>query len=121
MANRTKHLYIGGAAAAITYIAMCKYYHREPALIEGVVFSFAGLISSVLPDMLEPATLNPNHRQFCHSITAGILLLNSSIKGCRYTNYKFEEPMKILMACVIVGYLTHLLLDGGTPKGLPVF
>ena len=118
MANKTEHMCVGGAAAAITYIAMCKYYHREPTFAEGFTFSFAGVLSSVVPDMLEPA-LNPNHRQFCHSITAGILLLNSSTKTCSYTNYKLEEPTKILMACVIIGYLTHLILDGCTPMGLP--
>jgi inner membrane protein len=118
MANITTHMYVGGAAAAITYLAMCKYYRREPTFVEGLTFSFAGVLSSVAPDMLEPA-LNPNHRQFCHSFTAGILLLNGSTKTCSYTNDKIEEPTKILMACIFNGYLTHLFLDGCTPMGLP--
>ena len=84
-----------------------------------------------IPDILEPA-INPNHRDFFHSIVFGGLL--------GYAGYKIWEDLQerrrkrkllnidkmelieigeIFFLILIGSVLLHLILDAFTPKGLP--
>jgi len=67
-----------------------------------------GSLSARLPDILEPAT-NPNHRKFFHSI---LLLLTSGTGTLTLTNS--------LIKAFCAGYVSHLIADLTTPKGLPL-
>lgn len=80
-----------------------------------------GLISgffSLLPDILEPAK-TPNHRGFFHSITWSGILIIGLFKVDENDN--LEPKQKNGLFCAIFGYLSHLILDSKTPKGLGIF
>jgi len=119
MANAAEHMTASGIAGAITYLAMCRYYHRHPTIGGALTGIGVAVVSGMGPDLLEPA-LHPNHRQFCHSITAGALVLKAGTSICNDANRQWTELAKIVTACIIVGYLTHLVLDACTQKGLPI-
>jgi membrane-bound metal-dependent hydrolase YbcI (DUF457 family) len=75
-----------------------------------------GAFCGVLPDLLEPATC-PQHRKFFHSIAAASMIgygMHSANKG------KLSENEKQLVNLMGFSYLSHLLLDGNTPYGLPL-
>lgn len=116
MANGSDHI----ATGALTGVALACYGHRQaepvnPALVIGVSAVF-----SKLPDWLEPAT-NPHHRQFFHSIyfMAGLCC------GLKKTyDWKPEDNggqiLRFLALCAGAGYIRHLVLDGLTPRSLPL-
>jgi membrane-bound metal-dependent hydrolase YbcI (DUF457 family) len=70
-------------------------------------------------DMLEPA-LSPDHRNVAHSFVAGSTLLSFARHRCGVDNCDWEEFQKILWAAATTGYLSHLLADASTPRGLPL-
>lgn len=119
MANAAEHMTVAGGATAITYLAMCRRFNRQPRLDEAVLCTGIGIFSGIAPDLLEPA-LHPNHRQFFHSLTAGGAIVATGSQLCGRENLKLDEFTKVLAACAVVGYVCHLLLDGSTPKGLPL-
>ncbi len=81
-------------------------------LTSGGIGAFCG----VLPDLLEPATC-PNHRKFCHSLTAA-----SAIGYGMYKCSRSEMPDgdKEIVLLAGTAYLSHLFLDIKTPSGLPI-
>jgi len=119
MPNLKEHLFISAAATGITYLAMSRYYLRQPSLEEAVTCVGVGMLSGIAPDLMEPA-LHPQHRQFCHSLTAGGLLVHTGLTKCGEQNNNWSQFAKILGACVIIGYLVHLALDATTPRSLPL-
>ena len=76
----------------------------------------AGGIGGSLPDTLEPAD-NPHHRKFFHSKMVAV-----SVGTGMYYNEKSElnEDAKIVISSAGYGYISHLLLDSQTPRGLPI-
>ncbi len=80
-----------------------------------------GAILGRLPDMIEPAFRNPNHRQFFHSITVLGLMGTGMLKVYRWDPQ--DEFEKIIRAALLIGgaaYLSHLALDALTSKSLPL-
>lgn len=76
----------------------------------------AGAGAGLLPDLLEPAD-SPNHRLFFHSLAAaGIVAW--AISG-KHTGQWTPEMRKLLLAAGF-GYLSHLYLDGLTPKSINI-
>lgn len=77
-------------------------------------------LATRLPDVLEPAT-SPNHRQFFHS-----LLFSAIVGKLTYDCYQWEAQtdsqklVRYLLLLAGAAYLIHLVLDFGTPKGLPI-
>lgn len=108
----------------------------------------AGQLGGRLPDMLEPAD-HPKHRGRCHSLAAGRLVL-SGVTGAevltaplvrcaqarraerealprnhpgRATLWLQEIGLFLLAGAVagfLMGYLSHLAADAGSPDGLPL-
>jgi membrane-bound metal-dependent hydrolase YbcI (DUF457 family) len=110
---------IGGVTSVLAYAAICHYYRRQPTIGEAVLCIGVGVLGGVAPDLLEPA-FQPNHRQFFHSMTSGGLLLKTGTDLLERREIGFTDLGRILAACAIVGYLTHLVMDACTPKGLPI-
>lgn len=118
MPNATQHRL--GAATAVCCIAMAAEHRKGEAT--GKPFAYGGLaaVLGTLPDSIEPA-LNPNHRQFFHSLTFA-----AGIGVGLYKLYKWQpeaETDKLLKAVLLVAggaYLVHLAMDGATPKSLPL-
>ncbi len=82
----------------------------------GLGGSAIGAAAGVLPDIIEPAT-NPNHRKFFHSVTTGAVVSYSMIKA---NQSELTEETKAVINIAGAGYLSHLLLDSETPKGIPL-
>jgi hypothetical protein len=98
---------------------MCRYYNRRVDLGELLLCAGAGLLSGGVPDVLEPA-LHPHHRQLAHSVTVGGLLAKFGVERCSFKNGEWDQFHKILAAALIAGYISHLVADGCTPRGLPL-
>lgn len=75
-----------------------------------------GALGGVLPDMLEPPT-HPGHRDLFHSVATGAAICYGLNKI--NNNAKATSQGKTFLNTLGVGYLSHLVLDGQTPSGLP--
>lgn len=122
MPNRKTHA-VAGTAAGI-FVSIYEYHEIKKVnpdaqfdLSKLAINILAGIAGAIIPDKLEPA-YHPNHRSFFHSYTAsgGLVFTTNKIKdflnpypGFKYTAYAF-----------ILGYGSHLILDAGTPKSLPI-
>lgn len=117
MANFGTHAAVGAGVGLGVY-ALFKYVKKEPWTWEDALGSAGlGLMTASLPDALEPA-LHPDHRALAHSIAA----LLSAIYG---TKRLLDAPSvdgqtKVAGTVAAAGFVSHLLLDAGTPKGLPL-
>jgi membrane-bound metal-dependent hydrolase YbcI (DUF457 family) len=120
MPNFKEHLALSAIVSAGTYFAMCRYYDRQPNLGEFLVCEGIGIASGAAPDILEPAT-NPHHRALGHSLAFGAGLTKFAITTCNRENGSWEELLKIAAAVATVSYVVHLVADGFTPNGLPLF
>lgn len=127
--NSTQHVKIstiGGAliAGTINTVKQFEEQSKNPGqkfnfhrlLKSTAIGAIGGLVTSTLPDILEPAT-NPNHRAFFHSIAFACLIL--------YANHKLKssslpEEAKLLINALSIGYGLHLGADLTTPKSLPI-
>lgn len=75
-----------------------------------------GVIFACLPDMIEPAT-SPFHRGFFHSVGCGSMVTYGAF-GDHSEEGQPEERMQVRSMALC--YLSHLVLDSGTPMRLPV-
>lgn len=130
MANLKKHLAVGAAVAGganLIYQLVRLYASSQrpksfwDAVAEVkwsrvVVFAAAGATIAALPDLLEPA-YHPNHRAFFHSVCCGSALAYGAFgkHSERWCNNDRHAARLGALA-----YLSHLLLDAGTPKSLPL-
>ena len=103
-------------------VAIAAHESRKTGQSSLDIFTSGGFsaLATRLPDVLEPA-VNPNHRQFFHS-----LLFSAVVGKFTYECYQWkpetqtEELIRYLLLLAGSAYLVHLLLDFGTPKGLPI-
>jgi len=119
MPNAKAHAGIGMAAGAFTYLGACAYYKRDVDIFELGGSALLGIAFAALPDILEPA-LNPNHRSTAHSVLILILAIVFLVWFCSDKNSERQEFVKIAAAVAGIGYVTHLISDSCTPKGLPI-
>lgn len=119
MPNAKTHFVAGvvtaGVVNGLAQWAECLHF-PERTLDWGEFFicCFAGGAVALLPDVLEPAE-HPNHRQFFHSVAAAGLVA-FAVSG-RHTEGYSPQVRKLL--CVLgCSYLSHVLLDSDTPKGI---
>jgi len=115
--NSETHAVSGGVVAGFYHIVDSIKNNKTIQLSELVGSMLIGAGSSLVPDLIEPAS-NPNHRGFFHSVTissvpAGYLTYSSK-------NPDVTDKTRWMKNAISVGYLTHLALDGMTPKGLPI-
>lgn len=116
MANGADHI----TAGALTGIAMACYGQSQDDSYYPLLAIGASTVFSKLPDWIVPAT-NPHHRQFFHSI--GLLtVLGYGLK--KTYDWKPEDKgaqiLRFLTLCAGAGYISHLVLDGLTPRSLPL-
>lgn len=146
MSNRSTHATVGaGVGAGFAFIRADGAPGPQVAA-EVLGGALGGWIGGVLPDVLEPAT-TPNHRALAHSLVAGGALSFARLAEwqamCRTRsdsctsralcfsagsqesqNAQREALLWRLIAGVlaglVAGYASHLVLDAATPKGLPI-
>ena len=110
---------IAAFAAGYAKAVHARSQGREPVLGALLSGSWTALATR-LPDLLEPAE-HPNHRQFFHSAAFGLLVGKLSYEAYRWVPANDSE----LVWCELIllgggAYLLHLVLDSGTPKGIPL-
>ncbi len=109
-----------GAALAVGAVTAAGTHNDEKTVVKTATASILAYHLGTLPDLLEPAT-NPNHRQFFHSL-AFLGLVGAGM----YKLYKWEtedEMDKLIRFALLTAggaYVTHLLMDSSTSKGLPI-
>lgn len=116
MANGADHI----AAGALTGVAMACYGQRQDEPVNPLLAIGSSTIFSKLPDWIEPAT-NPHHRQFFHSVSFLAMLCYGLKKTYDWKpEDKGGQILRFLTLCAGAGYISHLLLDGFTPRSLPL-
>lgn len=116
MADGFTHSVVGGLSGLGVVLA------EQDALppINPLLATSVGVAFAKLPDILEPAT-NPHHRQFCHSLVV-LAAIGYGVK--KVYDWKPQgrtgEFWRVMALCAGVGYISHLVLDGLTPRSLPL-
>ena len=109
-----------GAIAALT-ITQIDSEEKSTALHHPAAAIRIGAFLGRLPDMIEPSTGNPNHRQFFHSVVVLGLLGTGMHKIYHWEPQDNIE--KLLRGLPLLGgaaYLSHLALDALTSRSLPL-
>ena len=118
MPRRKEHIIIGASTAVVANFVMQLFESEDQKIdpAEVLLAGFLGAFGGVLPDLIEPA-VNPNHRKFFHSYST-ILGVGYSVAG-KHTK-KCSRFRKRMMVSAGIGYISHLIADSMTPKGLPI-
>ena len=117
MANGATHATVGALTGlARTVVGDSQGQRINPLFAIGTSTAFAKL-----PDLIEPA-IHSHHRQFFHSIAFLAMM------GCGLKKVYDWQPgdqaghvLRFLALCAGAGYISHLVLDGVTPRSLPLF
>lgn len=116
MANGADHT----TAGVLTGMAMTCYGLSRGEYVNPLLTIGVSTIFSKLPDWIEPAS-NPHHRQFFHSISF-LAMLGYGLK--KTYDWRPEDKggqiLRFLTLCAGAGYISHLVLDGLTPRSLPL-
>ncbi len=130
MANFKKHFatgaVVGGTANVIWQLlkiygspdAPKDFWDALSRIDLGTVAMYAagGAVIASLPDILEPAR-HPNHRSVFHSLSCGTAVSYAAFgKHSQALDPEDRHTVQVLA----LSYLSHLFLDAGTPKGLPL-
>jgi membrane-bound metal-dependent hydrolase YbcI (DUF457 family) len=146
MPNYSTHAQTGAMVGALAAVYRARSAPTDQMVAETVGGLLGGWLGGILPDVLEPAR-DPNHRKLAHSLAAGGALTLARIAewqaGCRTaadaaTSRSLMHPMgsserssaewdaffwRLLAGALVglvAGYASHLALDAGTPRGLPL-
>jgi len=124
MVNRADHLKTGViSSAAVTGLICCIKARREgrpiilgDVLKEAFLGAIGGVVGGLLPDILEPPR-HPGHRDLFHSRLA---FIGMPIVGAKLMNSgNLSQSAVTVGEGFSVGYISHLILDSRTPRGLP--
>ncbi len=149
MSNRQTHVTIGTLAGCGVAAYRAREQEPLNMLLEVIGGSLGGYIGGRLPDVIEPASY-PGHLQLAHSAATSTVIGIGSYKLlekweelCRsktecYRRVRglgvlsgFDEFLYLLAEIMLhiatgtlsglgAGYFSLLVLDGGTPAGLPI-
>lgn len=118
MPNAKTHATVGAVTGLAAWISAERNAGRSIRFEDLVIPAIAGLVSGLLADLIEPAT-NPNHRAFAHSLILVILIALVIFTADPYLVDEKRQRERSFLACLASAYLSHLLLDSFTAKGLP--
>lgn len=146
MPNRRVHVTAGAIAGIGAGLATARELPQEHQFIHVAFATLGGVVGSMLPDMIEPAT-SPSHRGAFHSLLAAGGLTaaaaadwsarchkraaecDAKAAGCQIDSpERNDEELKALafralaglIIGLIAGYGSHLLLDSATSRSLPL-
>jgi membrane-bound metal-dependent hydrolase YbcI (DUF457 family) len=136
MSNRNDHARAGAVVGVLTAFTNAEAQQRTIDPLELLGGLVGGLVGARLPDIIESAT-SPHHRQFAHSVT--FAMAASATLGriaVRFERWCWSEAARVqhtipllaallrvlggLAVGVTGGYASHLVLDAGTPMGIPL-
>ncbi|MHA1198750.1 MAG: metal-dependent hydrolase [Candidatus Heimdallarchaeaceae archaeon] len=122
MPRRLTHI-VGGLILSLPLVGVSYWGFSEDfdylqlilVLSLSVVCAFVG---SILPDLIERPT-SPNHRKFFHSWFMLSVFFIASFVMCFVLVPLYDTKVFVyLIFAFLLGYLSHLLLDATTKKGL---
>jgi len=116
MANRLEHMVAGFCISGLVYAWMTHKPGQPVDWNKTAVYGGIGAGVATIPDIVEPAT-SPSHRGVAHSASGGGLLLGAAKK--LMDNPSTGSEGKAVIAALAAAYLSHLVLDAGTPAGIP--
>ena len=120
MPTRNTHLLLRFVFGVAGYTITKLIQKEELSHLSLIIAGAAGAVAGELPDILEPA-LYPNHRSHAHSIVTGIGI---SYVATKLPTLELLESVnsdtKAILVGATCGYISHLLADGTTKKGLPI-
>lgn len=130
MPNRKEHAEAGGwtGAVALGLLNVAVQAQRKQVdpnyqfnVLELAAVSAAGYgagsLGAQVPDLLEPA-YHPGHRNFFHSVAFGTLAA-VAVKKLN-DNPAVPEGIKLAANAGTIGFVSHLVMDGNTPAGIPL-
>jgi inner membrane protein len=115
--NGNTHLLVGAGLGFAGYLVYCQAFDRKFELGEALLAAGACVLGSVSPDILEPA-VHPWHRGPCHSMTAGSGA--ARLAWTPWTGDSNFDLATLLLGFFALGYLSHLMMDACTPRGVPL-
>lgn len=120
--NGKQHRQIGAVCGAGYTVAKYSFDKQDNPeldfpLGEFILNTGIGYLLGSLPDWIEPAT-NPNHRQFFHSLTAAVGVGYGAFG--KHTETWSDEVKKLIQA-IALAYISHLVADSSTAKGIAIF
>lgn len=148
MANRKAHVFVGTAAGLGFAAYQARNQQSAAFVVESAGGAVGGRIASLAPDWFEPA-IHSWHRSTAHSyVTASGIAATTHRHLCDWqrrcranasmhekarhaATTTLEQAWHALMAFIWqflsgfvaglpAGYLSHLLLDACTPRGIPI-
>jgi membrane-bound metal-dependent hydrolase YbcI (DUF457 family) len=117
MADGKMHFTTGAVIGLLTYIANKNQRNEQISIPELAVVGACSGFAGVLPDIIDPPT-NPQHRQIGHSAIISAATL-PKIWQWTQNNPNLTQEQKDLIRAMIFAFGSHLVLDSGTPAGLP--
>jgi membrane-bound metal-dependent hydrolase YbcI (DUF457 family) len=117
MPNAKEHMVFAAGVGLVGYAVHCAYFRLEFNIGEALLATGTCVLGSLIPDGLEPA-VSPCHRAVAHSLGAGALGVRTMAEAWKQT----QNPNKLdfFFGFLALGYVSHLILDARTAKGLPL-
>ena len=120
MPNKHEHS-IGAGLAAITAVACHELKETGEISWKTLAAGLAAATLGSLPDKLEPAIGNPNHRQFFHSWAMFLTVAYGTYKTYQWEpETELEIWLRRFFLVAEIAYMTHLVMDARTSKSLPL-
>jgi len=122
MSRRLTHI-AGGLVFSLPLVGLVYYFFANEftyikltgILAVSFLFVFAG---SILPDIIERPK-NPDHRRFFHSWFMLSIVFIATFLVCFLVIPRYEQEYVVYPAFgLLLGYLSHLLLDSTTKSSL---
>jgi LexA-binding, inner membrane-associated putative hydrolase len=149
MSNRTEHVQAGMFTGAVYAGFRARHQRPEHMLAEALGGILGGAAGSILPDVIDPPS-HPNHRHIAHgAVNVGLVLWGTAAAASNLQGQLREQadaieaqrPYLTTNADIILsvlheyalrvlagsvngvpaGYVSHLVLDAGTAKGINLF
>jgi membrane-bound metal-dependent hydrolase YbcI (DUF457 family) len=117
--NARTHATVGAVTGLAAWISAERNAGHSIRFGDLVIPAIAGFVSGLLADFIEPAT-SPNHRAFAHSLMFVALIAAVIFTADHYLRDDEQQRERSILACIMLAYLSHLLLDSFTAKGLPL-
>jgi membrane-bound metal-dependent hydrolase YbcI (DUF457 family) len=120
MANATAHRLGAAATVGLTSLIYELKQGETANLGRPLLATILAAMTATLPDVIEPAT-NPCHRQFFHSVIFAIAVGYGLLRLYKWEPREDWQKALRFGGLVMGGaYLTHLIMDAGTPFSLPL-
>jgi membrane-bound metal-dependent hydrolase YbcI (DUF457 family) len=117
MPNAKAH-FLGGIAAGVATGLLTD--DKSGVIPRTALATLASSAGAKLPDLLEPA-IHPNHRAKFHSLMT-LAVVGYGTK--QFFEWRPTDPLERAIRIVLLGlsggYTSHLFMDMGTPKSLPL-